>query len=144
MLSARLGGQEMHFDRLRRREFIAGLGSGAVAWPLAARAQQREHMRRIGALSPGVADDAEYQARNAAFLQSLGELGWSVGRNVRIDYRWRTWILASGSGSASFYVGSRSVPSTAGHRYSKSASRWSPRSNSAWIRCCASGHVSAV
>jgi hypothetical protein len=108
---------------MRRRDFIKVIGSTAAALPLAARAQQREHMRRIGALSPGVADDAEYQARNAAFLQSLGELGWSVGRNVRIDYRWRTWILASGTGSASFYVGSRSVPSTADHRFSKSTSR---------------------
>jgi len=45
-------------------------------------------MRRVGVLMPGVSDDAEYQARNAAFLQGLGELGWIVGRNVRIDYRW--------------------------------------------------------
>ena len=72
---------------VRRREFIAAL-CGGVAWPLVARTQQRERMRRIGAFSPGVADDPEYQARNAAFLQGLGELGWSVGRNVRIDYRW--------------------------------------------------------
>jgi putative ABC transport system substrate-binding protein len=72
---------------MRRRQFIAGLGS-AAAWPVLAQAQRGERMRHIGALSPGVADDPEYQTRNAAFLQGLGELGWSVGRNVRIDYRW--------------------------------------------------------
>jgi putative ABC transport system substrate-binding protein len=72
---------------MNRRAFIAGLGS-AAAWPLAARAQPRERMRRIGVFMPGVADDAEFQARNAAFLQGLGELGWAVGHNVRIDYCW--------------------------------------------------------
>ena len=69
-----------------RRGLITLLG-GAAAWPLAARAQ-RERVRRIGVFMPGVADDPEYEARNAAFLQGLGELGWIVGRNVRIDYRW--------------------------------------------------------
>jgi putative ABC transport system substrate-binding protein len=73
---------------MRRREFISLIGSAAVAWPLAARAQQRERMRRIGVFMPGVADDPEYEARNAAFLQGLGQLGWIVGRNIRIDYRW--------------------------------------------------------
>ncbi len=73
---------------MRRREFIAALGGAAAAWPLAARAQQGERMRRIGVFFPGAADDPEYQARNAAFLQGLGELGWTVGRNVRIDTRW--------------------------------------------------------
>jgi putative ABC transport system substrate-binding protein len=73
---------------MRRREFIALLGSGVAAWPLAARAQQPQRVRRIGVFMPGVADDPEYEARNAAFLQGLGELGWIVGRNVRIDYRW--------------------------------------------------------
>ena len=72
---------------MKRREFIALL-SGAVAWPLAARAQRAERMRRIGVFMPGVADDLEFQAFNAAFLQRLAELGWIVGRNVRIDYRW--------------------------------------------------------
>ena len=71
-----------------RREFVALLGGAAAVWPLAARAQQRERMRRIGVFMPGVADDPENEARNAAFLQGLGELGWIVGRNVRIDYRW--------------------------------------------------------
>src|SRR5262244_1586938 len=72
---------------MRRREFIALLG-GAAAWPLAARAQQREKMRRIGVLMNLTSDDVEGQARLAAFLQGLQEAGWAVGRNVRIDLRW--------------------------------------------------------
>ena len=71
-----------------RREFITLLGGAAAAWPLAARAQQRERMRRIGVLAAQPADDSQSQARNAAFLQGLGELGWNVGRNLQIDYRW--------------------------------------------------------
>ena len=74
-------------DRMKRREFITLLG-GAAAWPLAARAQQPERMRRIGVLMTVAADDPEGQARIAAFLQGLQELGWTDGRNVRIDYRW--------------------------------------------------------
>jgi putative ABC transport system substrate-binding protein len=72
---------------MKRREFITLIG-GAAAWPLAARAQQGERMRRIGVLTPFAADDPESMARIAAFLQGLGDLGWTVGRNVRIDYRW--------------------------------------------------------
>jgi putative ABC transport system substrate-binding protein len=72
---------------MRRREFIAAFG-GAAAWPLAARAQQRVPMRRIGVLVALSADDALAQARNAAFLQGLADLGWRVGRNVQIDFRW--------------------------------------------------------
>src|SRR4029450_5536597 len=72
---------------MQRREFITLLG-GAVALPLAARAQDSERMRRIGVLMPGTADDAEYQARMAAFLQGLQQLGWRDGRNVRIDIRY--------------------------------------------------------
>ena len=74
---------------MRRREFITLLG-GAAAWPLAARAQQPERMRRIGVLLPAAADDAEFQARVGAFLQGLALLGWTIGRNVRIDTRWAT------------------------------------------------------
>jgi putative ABC transport system substrate-binding protein len=77
----------MQFGQLGRRKFIALL-SGAAAWPLAARAQQPEQVRRIGVLSYIPADDAEGQARYAAFTQALGQLGWSDGRNLRIDARW--------------------------------------------------------
>src|SRR5262245_20020188 len=73
---------------MKRRAFISLLGGAAAAWPLAVRAQPGERMRRVGVFFPGAADDPEYQARNAAFLQGLGELGWTVGRNVQIDYRW--------------------------------------------------------
>ena len=69
-----------------RREFIAGLG-GAAAWPLAARAQQRERVRRIGVLMPGN-DDPVQKTANSAFIQSLAGLGWADGRNVRMDLRW--------------------------------------------------------
>jgi len=81
---------------LKRREFVALLGGTAAALPLVARAQQLEHVRRIGVLSNLASDDQESQTRNAAFLQGLQELGWTVGRNVRIDYRW-------GLGNAEFY-----------------------------------------
>ena len=70
-----------------RRELIAGLGS-AMAWPLAARAQQSGRMRRIGVLMSRAADDPQGQARLAAFQQALQQLGWNDGRNVRIDIRW--------------------------------------------------------
>src|SRR5215471_21774309 len=74
---------------IERRKFLATLlGGAAASWPLAARAQQGARMRRIGVFMPGVADDQEYEVRIAAFLQGLGELGWMVGRNLRIDYRW--------------------------------------------------------
>jgi putative tryptophan/tyrosine transport system substrate-binding protein len=75
-------------EAMRRREFITLVGGAATAWPLAARAQQPERMRRIGVLLPGTSDDAEYQARQAAFLQALQQLGWSDGRTVLIDTRW--------------------------------------------------------
>ena len=72
---------------MKRREFITLLG-GAAAWPLAVRAQQPERMRRIGVLSSLAADDAEAQARLAAFVRGLRELGLTEGRDVRIDVRW--------------------------------------------------------
>ena len=75
---------------MRRREFITLLGSATVASPIAARAQQGERMRRIGVLLPAAAADAEYQARLGAFHQGLALLGWTIGRNVRIDIRWAT------------------------------------------------------
>ena len=74
---------------MRRREFLGVLG-GTAAWPLAARAQQPERVRRIGMLQPLAANDPEAQLRVAAFHRRLQELGWTDGRNVRIDYRWAT------------------------------------------------------
>jgi len=73
---------------MRRRDLITLLGGAAVAWPLAARAQQGERMRRIGVLMALAADDPEGQARMTAFQQGLAQLGWIDGRNVRIDTRW--------------------------------------------------------
>src|SRR5215468_12101003 len=78
----------MQFDELKRREFITLLGSAAAAWPLAARAQQTDRARRIGVLMNVAVDDPEAPARVGAFSQGLAELGWTIGRNVRIDYRW--------------------------------------------------------
>jgi putative tryptophan/tyrosine transport system substrate-binding protein len=71
-----------------RREFIAALGGATVVWPLAARAQQGEGLRRIGLLQGLTADDPVAQANNAAFVQGLQQLGWTDGRNVHIDFRW--------------------------------------------------------
>src|SRR5438874_10936954 len=72
---------------MQRREFITLLGGAAAAWPLAARAQQGGRMRRIGALTDFSEDDPEIKARHAGFREGLERLGWSEGRNVRIDYR---------------------------------------------------------
>jgi putative tryptophan/tyrosine transport system substrate-binding protein len=73
---------------MKRREFMSLIGGAAAAWPLTARAQQGERVRRIGALAGGVAaDDSDAQANFAAFLQVLQQLGWTDGRNLRIDYR---------------------------------------------------------
>ena len=73
---------------MKRRMLITLLGGAAAAWPLAARAQQPERVRRIGVLMNLAADDSEGQARVAAFLQGLQESGWAVGRNAQIDIRW--------------------------------------------------------
>jgi putative tryptophan/tyrosine transport system substrate-binding protein len=73
---------------MRRREFIKLLGGAAATWPLAARAQQSERLRRIGILQGLAANDPLAQANNAAFLQALQQLGWVDGRNVRVDIRW--------------------------------------------------------
>jgi putative ABC transport system substrate-binding protein len=75
---------------MRRREFLAGLGGAAVAWPLAAHAQQSERVHRIGMILPAAASDTDFQTRVAAFHQGLAHLGWNVGRNMRIDTRWAT------------------------------------------------------
>jgi hypothetical protein len=73
---------------VKRREFITLLGGAAAAWPLAARAQQGERVRRIGVLMSFAANDREGHALSAAFAQGLQELGWSIGRNIRIDIHW--------------------------------------------------------
>ena len=75
--------------KMKRRDFITLLGgAAAVGWPVLARAQQRERMRRVGVLMHLAADDPEGQSRVAAFLQGLQEADWAVGRNVNIDVRW--------------------------------------------------------
>ena len=73
---------------MRRRDFVALLGGAAAVWPLAARAQQPERVRRIGVLMAQGADDPAQQARVAAFLQGLQQFGWTAGRNLHIDTRW--------------------------------------------------------
>ncbi len=75
---------------MKRRELITLLGGAAAAWPLAARAQQGDRVRRIGVLLAATADDSHFQTLVGAFLQALGQLGWTIGRNVRIDIRWAT------------------------------------------------------
>src|SRR5262245_16241631 len=72
---------------MRRRQFITLLGA-AAAWPLVARAQQDERIRRIGILLPATADDGEYQSWMRTFLQGLGQSGWTVGRNLQVDTHW--------------------------------------------------------
>jgi putative ABC transport system substrate-binding protein len=80
-------GQQVHFHRVKRREFIALLGS-AASWPLAARGQQGERMRRVGVLMLYPEHDSEGQLRATALRQGLQKLGWVEGRNVQIDIRW--------------------------------------------------------
>jgi len=90
---------------VRRREFIGLLGSGAVAWPLAVRAQQRESTRSIGVLMARKIDDAEGQTQFAALRQALGELGWSEGQTVHIETRWTVGDLAEAHQFARELVG---------------------------------------
>jgi putative ABC transport system substrate-binding protein len=73
---------------IQRRDFITLLGGAAASWPLAARAQQRDRVRRIGVLTSGDENDPVYKPRLPAFTQALADLGWTVGRNVRMDLRW--------------------------------------------------------
>jgi putative ABC transport system substrate-binding protein len=75
---------------MRRRAFISLLGGAAAAWPVAVRAQQGDRMRRVGVLMPADLDDPDAQDRLAAFQRTLQQLGWTDGRNLRIDYRWST------------------------------------------------------
>jgi putative tryptophan/tyrosine transport system substrate-binding protein len=92
---------------MRRREFIAGLG-GAVVWPVAARAQQPERMRRVGALMNVAESDPEGQARAALLRETLEKLGWTVGRNLAIDHRWGVGDLEQTQAAAADLV--RSAP----------------------------------
>ena len=80
---------------MKRRDFITLLAGAAAAWPLAARAQQPERVRRIGVLMTTAADDLESQARLALFVKGLKELGWTDGRNVQFDFRFGTGIAAT-------------------------------------------------
>jgi ABC-type uncharacterized transport system substrate-binding protein len=75
-------------SHIERRKFLATLGGVAASWPLGARAQQRERVRRVSVLMPFTADDPEGQARLLAFAQGLQQMGWAVGNNLRIDTRW--------------------------------------------------------
>ena len=107
-----------------RREFITLLGGTAAAWPLAARAQQAERMRRIGVLMPAAADDPDAQDRIAVFLQGLQQLGWTDGRNMRIDIRWSTSD-----------AGSRSQDTRRSLLRLRRTSSW-PMAARPWGRCC--------
>jgi hypothetical protein len=109
---------------MRRREFIAGLG-GAAAWPLVvARGQQPERMRHIGVLN-GVADTPVAQARVAAFLQGLQQLGWTEDRNLRIETRWA-------AGNADTWLGHGAVARGNSHRADRI--RYRPRSDRLRLR----------
>jgi hypothetical protein len=77
-----LAGDRMQLDQLKRREFITLIGGAAAAWPLAARAQQRERVRRIAVLMGFAESDSDAQAKVAAFQESLQNLGWVEGRNI--------------------------------------------------------------
>jgi putative tryptophan/tyrosine transport system substrate-binding protein len=85
---------------MRRREFITLLGAGAAAWPLVARAQQRDRMRRVGVLMTTPADDPEAQARVTHFVKGLQEVGWTDGRNVQFDVRFGAGVATTGKHAA--------------------------------------------
>ena len=80
---------------MKRREFITLLGGVVVTWPVAARSQQRDRIRRIGVLVNLTEDDPQEKARLAAFRQELEKLGWSEGRNVRFEYRFAGGVAGS-------------------------------------------------
>jgi putative ABC transport system substrate-binding protein len=89
---------------MKRREFISLFGGAAAAWPLAARAQQSERMRRIGVLMYSTPDEPESQARITALAQGLQQAGWTIGRNIRIDTRWSSGDVARLRGDAAQLV----------------------------------------
>ena len=107
---------------MKRREFITVLGGAAVAWPLAARAQQRERMRRIGVLLAACRGRSGDQARRCGLPAGLQQLGWSDGRNVAIEYRW-----AAGDAE-------RSANMRPNWSRSRRTSSW-PRALRRWRRC---------
>ena len=96
---------------MKRRAFITLLGGAAVAWPVAARAQQPERMRRVGVLMPFAEGDSDAQANITAFREALQILGWTDSRNVRVDYRW-----GGGAGRAHKHLRERARgPEITGH-----------------------------
>ena len=99
----------MQFDPLKRRDFITLLGGAAAAWPLVARGQQAERMRRIGVLMSTGAEDPEGQARIAAFLGAQ-RLGWTEGRNARIDFRWPKAVRKLANTRRSWSLSRRTYP----------------------------------
>src|SRR5437660_12886107 len=92
---------------MRRRDFITLLGGAVAGWPLAARAQQGGPMRRLGVLMPWSESDQQGQVYVTAFQQGFAKLGWTHGRNVRIDYRWGTLDIDSMRKFANELVGLR-------------------------------------
>src|SRR6516165_8033062 len=101
---------------MRRREFISVLGS-AAAWPVAVRALQGERMRRIGILAGLPENDPEAQARVAAFVQRLDELGWTRGLNIHVDIRWSGGVsddLRRGSGETARLTRELPLPARGG------------------------------
>src|SRR6266436_8080581 len=84
------GRGNMPFDQLKRREFITFLGGAAAAWPLAARAQQPDRVRRVGIVIPYPKGDTEYEVRVRTLRQELAKLGWTEGSNIQFDERWTT------------------------------------------------------
>ena len=130
--------------RMERREFITLLGGAAVAWPLAARAQQGERMRRIGVLMSVAADGPDGQPRLVAFLKGLQALGWTDGRNVRIDLRWGagdaersrnyvTELVALGPGRHSGQWGPPRDGVAAGHPHRADRVRHGRRPRRCWV-----------
>src|SRR4051794_8201435 len=88
ILRTRRRGNRVMAQPMHRRSFLTLLGTAAAAWPVVARAQQDRRVRRVGILASQLAaDDPEWQARSAAFIQGLQQLGWTSGRNLRLDFR---------------------------------------------------------
>jgi len=119
---------ERQGDVMQRRESITLLGTSAAAWPLAARAQQRGEIRRIGVLMPGTDSDQDGQSRVRSFQQGLARLGWTDGRNVQIDYRWAALDVDRMRAFATELVGLRPDVLLAGNTTTLAALRQATRS----------------